>query len=253
MRAIKLFAIALLISAVAMAQQPGATLKNEDVVNMVESGLQESVVIAAVHANPENFDLSANGLIALKKAGVSDAVIQAMLASRNSQPAVASRTTEPTAARTRSQGMAGVNPSAMMGMISPQALAYLTPAMRQQLMSQYGMGSTDPVAATAPLPKVILLDGNTLQPSIAQVAQSKTKMGGSGAGGTMLQSFATQALSFAAIGGGGMFAGPALGLASGVMGGLPGLGHHPSGPTATYVYGLPGRRSALVLPAGSQV
>ena len=87
---------------------------------------------------------------------------------------------------------------------------------------------------------------------MAQVAQSKTKMGGSGAGGAMLQSFATQALSFAAIGGGAMFAAPAMGLASGMMGGLPGLGHHASGPTMTYVYGLPGRGSALALPAGSK-
>ena len=57
-----------------------------------------------------------------------------------------------------------------------------------------------------------------------------------------LRTFVTQGLSFAAIAGGGMFAGPAMGIASGMMG-----GHHGT-PTTTYIWALPGHTSSYVMP-----
>ena len=75
--------------------------------------------------------------------------------------------------------------------------------------------------------------------SMAQMAQSTTKgMPGAGSSaGSTLQSFATQGLTFAAIAGGGMFAGPAMGIASGMMGGM--MGGHRGMPTTTYIWALP--------------
>lgn len=54
---------------------------NEDVIKLLGAGFAEDVVLNAIStSNPATFDTSANGLIALKKAGASDAVIQKVLA-----------------------------------------------------------------------------------------------------------------------------------------------------------------------------
>jgi hypothetical protein len=54
-------------------------MTNEDVVQLVTAGLSEQVVTTSIRqAAARNFDLTPTGLIALKKAGVSDAVIVAM-------------------------------------------------------------------------------------------------------------------------------------------------------------------------------
>ncbi len=101
------------------------------------------------------------------------------------------------------------------------------------------------------LPKINLLLGTDQKPmtsSMAQMAQSTTKGGpsaGSAAGST-LRSFVTEGLSFAAIAGGGMFAGPAMGIASGMMGGM--MGSHHGMPTTTYIWALPGHTASYVMP-----
>jgi hypothetical protein len=73
-----------------------AGLTNADVVKMLAAGLPESVVIQTIDAaDPPTFDTTADGLIALKKAGVSDAVIQKLIArqSGKSQPSVSAQAT----------------------------------------------------------------------------------------------------------------------------------------------------------------
>jgi hypothetical protein len=55
------------------------TLTNESIVSMVKGGLSEAVVLARIRSGPANFDTSTNSLVALKKAGVSDKVIEAMV------------------------------------------------------------------------------------------------------------------------------------------------------------------------------
>lgn len=57
-----------------------AGLTNQDIVKMVQAGLGEAVLLAAVRsARITLFDLSPDALIALKKEGVSDAVVAAMI------------------------------------------------------------------------------------------------------------------------------------------------------------------------------
>jgi outer membrane lipoprotein SlyB len=59
----------------------GAPLTNDDVVKMVRGGLSEATVIQAIDSAAEPaFDTSPDGLIRLKQGGVSEAVIQRMLA-----------------------------------------------------------------------------------------------------------------------------------------------------------------------------
>src|SRR5580704_2626480 len=55
-------------------------LQNSDVVKMVKAGLGNDVVIQAINGRDQDFDLSTDALIQLKESGVSDPVIQAMVA-----------------------------------------------------------------------------------------------------------------------------------------------------------------------------
>jgi hypothetical protein len=67
------------------AQQSGKPLTNEDVISMAKNLLPESVILSAVKTNDSDFDVSATGLIALKKAGVTAKVMEAMLAAANNK------------------------------------------------------------------------------------------------------------------------------------------------------------------------
>lgn len=72
---------------IASAQQSQPPLTNSSIVEMVKAGLGDSVVVAAIHAQPHQFSLSADDLITLKQAGVSDAVLAAMLTAGTFSPA----------------------------------------------------------------------------------------------------------------------------------------------------------------------
>jgi hypothetical protein len=65
--------------------QNGKALTNSDVISMVKSLLPESVILSAIKTNDTDFDVSAMGLIALKKAGVSAKVMGAMLDAANNK------------------------------------------------------------------------------------------------------------------------------------------------------------------------
>src|ERR1051325_4938768 len=55
-------------------------LTNASVVKLVRAGFREKTVIAIIGARPVNFDLTPERLIELKKSGVSERVILAMIA-----------------------------------------------------------------------------------------------------------------------------------------------------------------------------
>lgn len=81
----RLLCIALVFVAAAVtaqAQGPAApaTLTNASVVKLVRAGFKEKTVIAIINARPVSFDLSPDRLIELKKGGVPERVILAMLA-----------------------------------------------------------------------------------------------------------------------------------------------------------------------------
>src|SRR5947209_19893694 len=70
-------------SAQARAQGPArggeAPLTNASVVKLVRAGFSERAVIAIIRARPVNFDLAPERLIELKKSGVGEKVILAMI------------------------------------------------------------------------------------------------------------------------------------------------------------------------------
>ena len=72
-----------------------APMTNDDVIRMVKGGLGEATVIQAIDAAEPNFDTSADGLIRLKQGGVSDAVIQRIVAKKSGAPAASSQPKAP--------------------------------------------------------------------------------------------------------------------------------------------------------------
>ena len=64
--------------AISLAQE---VLTNDSVVQMIKAGLPEAVVIAKIKSTQTKFDLKTDSLVSLKKNGVSDKVLEAMVAS----------------------------------------------------------------------------------------------------------------------------------------------------------------------------
>ncbi len=274
-----LVVLLLVLSMNLSAQQQAKALTNDDVVSMVAGGLDVSLVIGAIQANEENFDVSANALLALKKAGVADKIIQAMLATEgrkhNPPPAPGAPTqpqTETVPAKTMNPVLGHADASQAMAMqmmaargMPPQMMAQISAMQRGRsgmgmfpsatLTSQMAAGEVDP----GQLPKVSLLSGDSkaaVNRSTTQIAKSEMKggKGGAGMGGglsglSMMGGLGSTALRFAplAAGPGMILAAPAMSLATGLLGG--GLSHHSSAPKATYVWALPGAHSTYTMAA----
>jgi len=66
-----------------------APMSNDDVVRMVRGGLGDPTVIQAIDAAEAGFDTSPDGLVRLKSGGVSDAVIQRIIARKGAAPVAA--------------------------------------------------------------------------------------------------------------------------------------------------------------------
>jgi hypothetical protein len=86
--------LALLVVVTAAGAQE--VLTNDSVVAMKKAGLSEAVILAKIRSSPGKFDTSTSGLVSLKQAGISDAVIEAMVGASGAAgpapgPAVAAR------------------------------------------------------------------------------------------------------------------------------------------------------------------
>lgn len=81
----------MMLSAAVFAQE---VLTNQSVVEMVKAGLSERVIIAKIRTSPTNFDTHTDALIALKKNGVSEKVIEAIM-SPSSAPAASAAAPPP--------------------------------------------------------------------------------------------------------------------------------------------------------------
>ena len=65
------------------------TMNNESVVNLMKAGFSEDVIISAINRSLAAYDTSADGLIALKKAGITDKEISAIVAKAQPQNSAA--------------------------------------------------------------------------------------------------------------------------------------------------------------------
>lgn len=76
MRKAILAGLVLLLGSVLIAQQ---SLNNDSVIKLVKAGLSDDLIVTTINSSPGTYDTSANGLIALKKAGASDKVVAAIV------------------------------------------------------------------------------------------------------------------------------------------------------------------------------
>ena len=100
----RIVAIILVAAAVLLTAQTPKVLTNQDVLDMVNAKLSDSVILAAIHTSTCKFSTEPQDLIALHKAGVSDAVIQAMTEAGAPAPGAVQRPILPS-------GIAGAAPS----------------------------------------------------------------------------------------------------------------------------------------------
>jgi hypothetical protein len=243
------FVLLVALVLVAAGQEAKHALTNDDIAKLVKGGFSDEVVVALIEANDTAFDVSIGGMTALKDAGVSSKVMEAML---KAEAKKRQGSTAPAPAATQS-------PPQTSTLLSPPMAGLGGGAYAQQMMAM-AMGSSG-MGAGAPgmldprqLPPLVFINGDARQPvkpSIAQIASTQTKgdgMPGAGSEATgMLMGLGRQALSFGAIGGG-MFAGPGASMAMGMIGGM---GHHHGPPKVTYVWALPGQHSGMVVATNS--
>jgi hypothetical protein len=103
MKMMRVVVTLILVAAVSLSL-PGATsiaqevLTNDSVIQMVKAGLPEAVVIAKIKSTSSKFDLKTDSLVSLKKAGISDKVLEAMVAAGSgAAPSTAAATPAPPA------------------------------------------------------------------------------------------------------------------------------------------------------------
>src|SRR5437879_8609738 len=86
-------------------------LTNESVVGMVKAGLPETVIIQKIRSASRKFDNSTDGLIKLKRAGVPDKVIEAMVSELSVPPTAAASTADPAIAYAGTGGEKKLSPT----------------------------------------------------------------------------------------------------------------------------------------------
>jgi hypothetical protein len=196
------------------AQEAQRPLTNADIINMVKSKLPESVIVQAIQSNPGNYDTSATALVSLRKFGLTEKELNAMMAASGNDSSNMARPTS------------GAGPTA-------------------------GASSAIPVSKSH-MPKVYVLIGGSSQElplEKTQLAETKTKpssMKDLAADAAVTQGLQTAVNTVAmdaarhtnsAVGG--SMVGQAGGILSGIM-------SHRT-PTVTYVWGVPNPASSNVL------
>jgi hypothetical protein len=74
-----LLVAAFCLGATFVAQAQEETMTNKEVISLTSAGLNKSLIVDKIRTSKSKFDLSTDALIKLKKAGVDDAVVAAML------------------------------------------------------------------------------------------------------------------------------------------------------------------------------
>lgn len=74
------YILALVFLAACLPMFAQQALNNDSVIKLVKAGLSDDLIVSTINASPGAYDTSTNGLIALKSAGVSDKVVEAIVA-----------------------------------------------------------------------------------------------------------------------------------------------------------------------------
>jgi hypothetical protein len=110
----------LLLCPVLLAQQ---SLDNASVIKLVKAGLSEDLIVTTINSSPGTYDTSANGLIALKKAGASDKIMAAVVLKASGATAGASSTGTAAVPASNNPSGATLGEAPIAGSASPAAPA----------------------------------------------------------------------------------------------------------------------------------
>lgn len=193
------------------AQQPQKPLTNADVIKMVKGGVSESIVVSTIQSLPSQFDTSPDALIALHKAGVTQAELNAIIAASSGT------------------GAGGASPS---GKTSPNESAP-SPAKAKSKMPIVSILQNG-AEQKLPLEKTQLAQTKNKPTSMAKMAADRAMVQGMQA--TMNTATAQMANHMGAAGG-------TLGQVGGSFSSI--LGQRK--PEITYVWGLANPASTMVL------
>jgi len=201
-----------------LAQQAPTPITNDGVIQMVQAGLSESVILAAIQSSPARDDVSTDGLIKLKKAGVTPDEMKAIIAAQ--QAGDARRTTAATSEMANSAVVRTTPP--------------IVPASRWEMPTVYVL--TMRSAQELPREKTQLAETKTKPHSLASLAGDSAVTQGIQAG---VNDVAWDAATHTHSGVGGS----AVMQGGNIFGGM--MAHRQA--TVTYVWGTPGPASANVL------
>ena len=230
MKTRKRLGIALIVTlavSIGWAQSQTNPLTDDDIIRMTESGLGESTILAVMQASPANFDISPNALIAMKGAGVTQNVINAVVGAatnKTNPPAAASDSVQPkSAAQTNSSASMQLKPADPSGQ------------------------SKEPSVVMMPATASPAQGARQLAIEKTQLNQTKTKS--ASLGGYANDSVTTQAMQAGAntaateglMHSGGSMLG---GIAAGEAGGLFGSAMSRRKASVTYLWSVPGLTSA---------
>jgi hypothetical protein len=81
-----IFPILLILFAASAALAQREVLSNAEIIALTKAGLPQTVILNKIKSSEGRFDVSVNGLVEMKKAGVSDDVINALLESKPVPP-----------------------------------------------------------------------------------------------------------------------------------------------------------------------
>ena len=201
----------LLVCAVSTAQPRRSALTNAAVVSMVKGGMPESLIVSTIQSSETEFDVSPQGLAALKEAGVGKRVMEVMVAAEARKEAAP--------ASSAGTGAAKAAPSR-----APLQQPYV------QLVQEKAKRNLAAERAQIALVKTKNQDLNSLASETLAFQ--------------LMQGLAAEASAQAAARSGSGAAGALGGAASGMMGGI----FKKKPPTLTYVWGVPGPTPSNALP-----
>jgi hypothetical protein len=78
--------LAVLVAGLAVLTFAQTVLNNDAIIKMAKAGLGETIIVSTINSQPGKYSTSADDLIALKSAGVTDKVIQAMITAGSAAP-----------------------------------------------------------------------------------------------------------------------------------------------------------------------
>lgn len=176
---LRAIAVAAFAAAVLAGPALAEKVTNQSVIDLTKAKMSDDLIISAISNGTPAFDTSSKGLIALKKAGVSDKVVEAILsASAAPAPSAAPRASSASAAG----AMTPEHATLIDGGKSVQ-MKYLTPTLRHVaapfagLRTYASLSGREAAQRTSPTPKFIIAVPNNAQPesyyTLAHLAQQR--------------------------------------------------------------------------------